>query len=62
MRTLVEIIASFAILANGVIDGTDVFGAIILRPAIAAVDDRTVVQPLDHRPPHRRSRFPRIAA
>lgn len=40
MRTLIEILASFAILANGVIYGTDVFGAIILRPAIAAVDDR----------------------
>ena len=46
MRTLIEVLASFAILANGVIHGTDVFGAIIRRPAIAAVDDRTVIQPL----------------
>ena len=40
MRTLIEILAGLAILANGVIYGTDVFGAIVLRPAIAAVDDR----------------------
>ena len=44
MRTLVEILASLAILANAVIYGTDVFGAIVLRPAIAAVDDRTLSQ------------------
>jgi hypothetical protein len=36
MRTLIEIIAGLAILANAVIYGTDVFGAIIQRPAIAA--------------------------
>jgi hypothetical protein len=41
MRTLIEILASLAILANAVIYGTDVFGAIVLRRAIAAVDDRT---------------------
>jgi hypothetical protein len=56
--TLIEILASFAILANGVIYGTDVFGAIILRPAIAAVDDRPVIQPLGHVHPHRRSPLP----
>ena len=44
MRTLIEIIAGLAILANAVIYGTDVFGAIIQRPAIAAVDDRTLTQ------------------
>jgi hypothetical protein len=32
MSTLIEILASFAILANGVIYGTDVFGAILLPP------------------------------
>jgi Domain of unknown function (DUF1772) len=48
MRTLIEILAGFAILANAVIYGTDVFGAIILRPAIAAVDDRTLTQLLGH--------------
>jgi hypothetical protein len=44
MRTLIEILAILAILANAVIYGTDVFGAIVLRPAIAAVDDRTLTQ------------------
>jgi hypothetical protein len=42
MRTLIEILASLASLANAVIYGTDVVGAIVLRPAIAAVDDRTL--------------------
>jgi hypothetical protein len=48
MRTLIEILAGLAILANGVIYGTDVFGAIVLRPAIAAVGDRTLTQLLGH--------------
>jgi uncharacterized membrane protein YjjB (DUF3815 family) len=48
MRTLIEILAGLAILANAVIYGTDVFGAIILRPAITAVDDRTLTQLLGH--------------
>lgn len=48
MHTLIEIIAGLAILANAVIYGTDVFGAIILRPAVAAVDDRTLTQLLGH--------------
>ncbi len=48
MRTLTEILAGLAILANAVIYGTDVFGAIVLRPAIAAVDDRTLTQLLGH--------------
>lgn len=29
-------------------NGTDVFGAIVLRPAIASVDDRTLTQLLGH--------------
>jgi len=37
-----------ASLANAVMYGTDVFGAIVLRPAIAAVDDRTLTQLLGH--------------
>jgi hypothetical protein len=37
MRTLIEVLASLAILANAVIYGTDVFGAIVLRPAFAAL-------------------------
>jgi hypothetical protein len=48
MPTLIEILSGLAILANGVIYGTDVFGAIVLRPAIAAVDDRTLTQLLGH--------------
>ena len=48
MGTLIEILAGLAILANAVIYGTDVFGAIVLRPAIAAVDDRTLSQLLGH--------------
>jgi hypothetical protein len=62
MRTLIELLASVAILANAVIYGTDVFGAIVLRPAIAAVDDRTLTQLLGqiHRIADRR--FPAIGA
>ncbi len=48
MSTLIEILAGLAILANAVIYGTDVFGAIVLRPAIAAVDDRTFTQLMGH--------------
>jgi hypothetical protein len=48
MRALIEMLALIAILANAVIYGTDVFGAIVLRPAIAAVDDRTLTQLLGH--------------
>jgi hypothetical protein len=48
MRTLTEIIAGLAILANAVIYGTDVFGATVQRPAIAAVDDRTLTQVMGH--------------
>ena len=48
MRTVIEIVVGLAILANAVIYGTDVFGAIVQRPAIAAVDDRTLTQSLGH--------------
>jgi len=48
MRILIEILAGLAILANAVIYGTDVFGAIVQRPAIAAVDDRTLTQVMGH--------------
>lgn len=48
MNTLIEILAGVAILANAVVYGTDVFGAIVLRPAVAAVDDRTLTQLLGH--------------
>ena len=48
MRVLIEVLAGVAILANAVIYGTDVFGAIVQRPAIAAVDDRTLTQTMGH--------------
>jgi hypothetical protein len=48
MRTLIEILAGLAILANAVIYGTDVFGAIVQRPAIASVDDRALTQVMGH--------------
>jgi hypothetical protein len=62
MRTLIEILASLAILANAVIYGTDVFGAIVLRPAIAAIDDRTLTQLLGHIHRIADRRFPAIGA
>jgi MFS family permease len=42
MHTLIAILAGIAILANAVIYGTDVFGAIVLRPAIAAERNRAL--------------------
>jgi hypothetical protein len=48
MRVLIETLAGLAILANAVVYGTDVFGAIVLRPAVTAVDDRTLTQLLGH--------------
>ncbi|MEZ0291054.1 MAG: hypothetical protein ACAH82_00865 [Solirubrobacteraceae bacterium] len=62
MRTLIEVLAGIAILSNGVIYGTDVFGAIVLRPAIAAVDDRTLTQLLGHIHRIADRRFPAIGA
>jgi len=48
MRTLIEVLAGLGILANAVIYGTDVFGAVVSRPALAAVDDRTLTQMTGH--------------
>ena len=62
MRTLVETLASLALLANAVIYGTDVFGAVVLRPAIAAVDDRTLTQLLGHIHRIADRRFPALGA
>ena len=62
MRTLIEVLAGIAILTNAVIYGTDVFGAIVLRPAIAAVDDRTLTQLLGHIHRIADRRFPAIGA
>jgi hypothetical protein len=62
MNTLMEILAGIAIAAHAVIYGTDVFGAIVLRPAIAAVDDRTLTQLLGHAHRIADRRFPMIGA
>jgi hypothetical protein len=62
MRTLIEVLAGIAILTNAVIYGTDVFGAIVLRPATAAVDDRTLIQLLGHIHRIADRRFPAIGA
>jgi hypothetical protein len=62
MRTFIEVLDGLAILANAVIYGTDVFGAIVLRPAVAAVDDRTLTQLLGHIHRIADSRFPAIGA
>jgi Domain of unknown function (DUF1772) len=62
MSTLIEFLAGLAILANAVVYGTDVFGAIVLRPAIAAVDDRTLTQLLGHVHRIADRRFPAIGA
>jgi Domain of unknown function (DUF1772) len=62
MRALIEVLAGIAILANAVVYGTDVFGAIVLRPAIAAVDDRTLTQLLGHIHRVADRRFPPIGA
>jgi len=50
--------ALIAVLGTAVVYGTDVFGAIVLRPALALVDDRTLVAVMgrvhqygDHRMP-----------
>src|SRR5262245_18914633 len=48
MHTGIEILAGVAILANAVIYGTDVFGALVLCPAVGAVDDRTLTQAMGH--------------
>jgi hypothetical protein len=62
MRTLIEVLAGLAVLANGVVHGTDVFCAIVLRPAVAAVDDRTLTQLLGHVHRIADRRFPVIGA
>jgi hypothetical protein len=62
MRTLIEVLAGLAVLANGVVHGTDVFCSIVLRPAVAAVDDRTLTQLLGHVHRIADRRFPVIGA
>jgi hypothetical protein len=62
MRTVIEVLAGLASLANAVMYGTEVFGAIVLRPAVAGVDDRTFTQLLGHIHRIAERRFPAIGA
>ena len=43
MTALGQALIVISVLAGGIIYGTDVFSAIVLRPALALVDDRTLV-------------------
>jgi hypothetical protein len=43
VTTLGQVFATLSVLAVGIVYGTDVFCAIVLRPALALVDDRTLV-------------------
>ena len=43
MTTFGQSLIVVAVLASGIIYGTDVFSAIVLRPALAQVDDHTLV-------------------
>ena len=43
MTALGQVLIVMSVLACGIIYGTDVFSAIVLRPALALVDDRTLV-------------------
>ena len=48
MTALSHALIAISILACGVVYGTDVFSAIVLRPALALVDDRTLVSTMGH--------------
>ena len=43
MTVLGQVLATLSVLTVGIVYGTDVFCAIVLRPALALVDDRTLV-------------------
>jgi hypothetical protein len=43
VTALGQVLIATSVLACGIIYGTDVFSAIVLRPALALVDDRTLV-------------------
>ena len=58
-----QVLMGLSVLAVGVVCGTDVFSAIVLRPALALVDDRTLVSTMGrvHDFGDRRLRLPGIA-
>ncbi len=63
MTALSQLLILVSVLACGIIYGTDVFSAIVLRPALALVDDRTLVSTMGrvHDFGDRRLRVPGIA-
>jgi hypothetical protein len=58
-----QVLIAASVLAVGVVYGTDVFSAIVLRPALVLVDDRTLVSAMGrvHDFGDRRLRLPGIA-
>jgi hypothetical protein len=48
VTALGQLFIVISVLAVGVVYGTDVFCAIALRPALALVDDRTLVSTMGH--------------
>jgi hypothetical protein len=63
VTTLGQVLIVLLVLAVGVVYGTDVFSAIALRPALALVDDRTLVSTMGrvHELADRRMRVPGVA-
>ena len=63
MTALGQVLIVMSVLACGIIYGTDVFSAIVLRPALALVDDRTLVSTMGrvHDFGDRRLRGPGVA-
>jgi hypothetical protein len=63
VTALGQVLIVVSVLASGIIYGTDVFSAIVLRPALALVDDRTLVSTMGrvHDFGDRRLRVPGVA-
>jgi Domain of unknown function (DUF1772) len=63
VTALGQVLIVMSVLACGIIYGTDVFSAIVLRPALALVDDRTLVSVMGrvHDFGDRRLRMPGVA-
>jgi hypothetical protein len=63
VTALGQVLIVVSVLACGIIYGTDVFSAIVLRPALALVDDRTLVSVMGrvHDFGDRRLRMPGVA-
>jgi hypothetical protein len=63
VTALGQALTVMAVLVSGIIYGTDVFSAIVLRPALALVDDRTLVSTMGrvHDFGDRRLRVPGVA-